>query len=103
MTRTFPADKRKHVPQRSCVICKQVRAKRELTRLVSTASGIHIDLSGKANGRGAYLCGDPECWAKAARGEGLGKALKIELNDRDRALLTEHGVELAALTMKQHE
>ena len=46
-----------HIPQRTCVACRQARPKRELIRLVRTAdSGVEIDRQGKTAGRGAYLC-----------------------------------------------
>lgn len=62
----------RHVPQRTCVVCRQVRPKRELTRLVRISSGsVEIDMSGKIPGRGAYLCRDPRCWESGLGGRGL--------------------------------
>lgn len=96
--------RQKHVPQRSCVVCRQVRSKRELTRLVSLPEqGVQIDPSGKMAGRGAYLCGDPACWEKAARGEALGKALRVNLTEQDRARLSAHGAQLALQLQSNHE
>jgi len=83
---------RKHVPQRTCVVCRQVRSKRELTRLVyGDGQGIALDPAGKAPGRGAYLCDRRACWEQAARSDIIGKALRISLSAQDRALLEAHG------------
>lgn len=98
------AVRQKHVPQRSCVVCRQVNTKRELTRLVCLPEqGVQIDPSGKMAGRGAYLCGNPACWEKAARGEALGKALRVSLTEQDRAQLSAHGAQLAPQYQSNHE
>ena len=76
----------KHIPQRTCVGCRQVQAKRALTRVVRTDTGIVIDLSGKMAGRGAYIHNLQTCWQAAIKGK-LANALKIELNDDDRKKL----------------
>jgi len=56
----------KHIPQRTCVACRQTRPKRELIRIVRTPDGIiRVDETGKANGRGVYLCRNRTCWDKA--------------------------------------
>jgi predicted RNA-binding protein YlxR (DUF448 family) len=94
----------KHVPQRSCIICRQVRSKRELLRLVYVPdTGVQIDTTGKAPGRGAYLCGDPACWEKAARGDALSKALRVTLSEQDRALITAHKALLAPQLQPNHD
>jgi len=68
----------KHVPQRICVACRRADAKRALIRLVRDADGrVHIDPTGKRNGRGAYLCDDPECWNQAIRRHMLERALRV--------------------------
>ena len=84
--RTQPLRPR-HIPQRTCVACRDKEAKRSLTRIVRTPTGeIEIDPTGKRNGRGAYLCSDPRCWDKALTTPVLARALKTELTDdaRDR-------------------
>lgn len=56
----------KHIPLRTCVACRTVRAKRELIRIVRTPEGhICVDSTGKMNGRGAYLCRNRRCWQSA--------------------------------------
>lgn len=88
---------RKHVPERTCVICRQKAAKRSLIRLVRTADqGIQVDLSGKRNGRGAYLCHQPACWQRAWQGDALAKALRTTLSDADRAYLQAAALQFAA-------
>jgi len=53
----------KHIPQRTCIACRTVRAKRELLRIVRDSAGrVHADPTGKQAGRGAYLCRARECW-----------------------------------------
>jgi uncharacterized protein len=85
-----PVPRRKHVPQRMCVVCRESSAKRQLTRVVRTAdAGIQIDPTGKLNGRGAYLCDKPSCWKRAGETEVLAKALRTELTDEDKARLRE--------------
>jgi hypothetical protein len=78
----------KHIPQRTCVGCRQVQAKRTLTRVVRTDTGIVIDQSSKMAGRGAYIHNLQSCWQAAINGK-LANALKIELNDDDRKKLQE--------------
>lgn len=75
----------KHIPQRTCIVCRETNAKRTLTRLVRTPdAGIQVDPSGKKSGRGAYLCDKPTCWERALSTDLLGKALKTTLTDEDR-------------------
>jgi predicted RNA-binding protein YlxR (DUF448 family) len=90
------AQARKHVPERTCVICRQKAAKRSLIRLVRTAEGVQVDLSGKRNGRGAYLCHQPACWQRALQGDALAKALRTTLSDADRAYLQAAALQFAA-------
>jgi predicted RNA-binding protein YlxR (DUF448 family) len=79
---------RKHIPERTCIICRQKAAKRSLIRLVRTLDqGVQIDPSGKRNGRGAYLCHSAECWRRAINGDALAKALRTALSAEDRARL----------------
>jgi len=75
---------RKSAPQRMCVICREKREKRALTRFVSTLQGVFPDPTGKANGRGAYVCDQLQCWDRAINTGQLGKALHVALTDDDR-------------------
>lgn len=76
----------KHVPQRTCVGCRQVLAKRTLMRIVRTPEGVRVDAGGKMAGRGAYLHNQRSCWERGLKGA-LAHALKIELTDHDREYL----------------
>ena len=76
----------KHIPQRTCIGCRQVIAKRTLIRVVHTPQGVQVDLTGKANGRGAYLHDRRSCWERGLKGT-LSQALRIQLTDEDQAAL----------------
>ncbi|NNJ08803.1 YlxR family protein [Chloroflexales bacterium ZM16-3] len=68
----------KHVPQRTCVACRRTDAKRGLIRLVRTPEGLaEVDLTGKRNGRGAYLCHTVSCWEVAIKRHALERALRV--------------------------
>jgi uncharacterized protein len=86
----------RRVPQRTCVGCRSVLAKRQLVRLVRTAGGnVEIDPTGKAPGRGAYLHDRRDCWRKALASGALDHALKITLTEAERARLRAHGEQYA--------
>jgi len=78
----------KHVPQRTCVGCREVLPKRKMVGIVRTATGVQIDPTGKLPGRGAYLHDRRECWEHGLKGA-LGHALKTSLTPDDRARLEE--------------
>lgn len=68
------------VPTRSCVHCRTSRAKRELLRVIRTPDGgVAYDPTGKANGRGAYVCHDEACVVGATGRGGLARALGASL------------------------
>jgi hypothetical protein len=79
--------KRKHVPVRTCVVCRTKDSKRTLTRLVRTDAGVKVDPGGKMNGRGAYLCESRSCWERAVNTQILNQALRTTLTDEDRQRL----------------
>jgi predicted RNA-binding protein YlxR (DUF448 family) len=69
------------VPRRSCVTCRREADKSELMRIVRDSSGSAVwDPSGKAPGRGAYLCESLECFELAAKRHLLDRALRIRLD-----------------------
>lgn len=87
--------RRKHVPQRTCVACRTVRGKRELVRIVRTPEGtVMVDETGKRSGRGAYLCRQRSCWEAALARRQLEHALKVALTVDDEALLREYAAGL---------
>jgi len=76
-------------PRRTCVSCRTERDKRDLVRIVRTTGGaVAVDLTGKASGRGAYLCADPACWSKALKSRAVQRALEIPSSQALSALLT---------------
>ncbi len=81
-----PASKPK--PQRTCVTCRQVTDKKELVRVVRVSDGnVEIDLSGKKNGRGAYLCRTRRCWETALKSGRLEHSLNTVMDREHRAQL----------------
>ena len=81
----------KHVPQRTCLACRKVKPKQELVRLVRVTDGrIEVDPGGKKAGRGAYLCGLPECWEVGLKSGRLEHALKTMLTVPNREQLGEY-------------
>ena len=75
--------RKKHVPQRTCVGCREVLPKRALIRIVKSPEGVKVDVTGKAHGRGAYLHDERSCWEKGIRGA-LDHALKTKLTDQEK-------------------
>ena len=81
----------KHVPQRMCVACRQKDAKRQYVRVVRTPEGrVQVDPTGKANGRGAYLCPRRGCWEKALETGALGRALNTTIDSDTKSELAEY-------------
>jgi uncharacterized protein len=69
--------KLRKIPQRKCVACQQMKGKKELIRVVRSPLGdIQIDLTGKKPGRGAYLCGEVDCFKLAKKSKAFERALK---------------------------
>ena len=70
----------KKIPQRQCMGCRERKAKREMIRVVRGTDGIvRLDFGGKMNGRGAYICPDPECLKKAQRSKALERSLEVDI------------------------
>lgn len=88
MPKKRPVQRVKHVPQRTCVGCREVLPKRTMIRVVRTTEGVKIDPTGKLAGRGAYLHDRRVCWERGLRGA-LAHALKAEISPDERARLEE--------------
>lgn len=72
----------KKIPLRKCTGCGEMKPKKELVRVVKTPEGeISLDPTGKMNGRGAYLCKDPQCLRKAQKSKRIEKALSCTVPD----------------------
>jgi predicted RNA-binding protein YlxR (DUF448 family) len=67
---------------RTCAVCRQVRPKRAMTRLVRSGESALADRTGKAAGRGTYVCDDPACREPQRLAEAVRRALGVELDPR---------------------
>mgnify|MGYP004605112991 CR=1 FL=1 len=71
----------KKVPMRTCIGCRQVKNKKELIRVVKNKEGqVFVDLTGRQNGRGAYICANKDCLEKAIKTKSLEKTLKTAID-----------------------
>lgn len=81
MTKNNSCESEKRSPQRMCVVCKEMKDKASLLRIVRTPDGEYkIDDTGKAAGRGAYLCDNAECVTKCIKKKILNKAFKTTID-----------------------
>lgn len=72
----------KNIPQRTCIGCKEKKDKKDLIRVVKDKEGnIFIDKTGKANGRGAYICDDITCLDKAIKSKSLQRNFETEITE----------------------
>ncbi len=71
----------KKIPMRQCVGCGEMKSKREMMRVLRSAEddSICLDMTGKKNGRGAYLCKSRDCLAKARKNKGLERSFKASI------------------------
>ena len=70
----------KKIPMRQCVGCGEMKSKKEMMRVLKSAEGsIVLDMTGRKNGRGAYLCTDRECLIKARKNKGLERSFKMSI------------------------
>ena len=85
----------KHTPHRTCVVCRAVRPKRELVRIVRVPAGdVVVDVTGKSNGRGAYLCRQQTCWLAPMMVARVEQALRIRLSPETRSVLVAYAQDL---------
>jgi len=72
----------KSLPQRTCIGCNEIKLKKELIRIVKNKeSQIFIDKTGKANGRGAYICDNIECLEKAIKTKRLERSFETQISE----------------------
>ncbi len=72
------------IPMRTCTGCRQEKNKKDLIRVVRSKEGdVSVDMTGKKNGRGAYICPNQECLEKAIKNKGLEKTLNISGIDEE--------------------
>ncbi|HIZ23375.1 MAG TPA: YlxR family protein [Candidatus Blautia faecigallinarum] len=68
------------VPMRQCIGCREMKNKKEMIRVIRSADEkIELDVTGKKNGRGAYLCFSRDCLEKAVKNHGLERSLKAAI------------------------
>jgi len=73
----------KKVPMRQCLGCRQMKPKKELTRVVRSPEGeISLDLKGRSPGRGAYVCPDAACFARARKSKAFERALSVTIPEQ---------------------
>lgn len=71
----------KKIPLRQCVGCGEMKSKKEMMRVLKTADDeITLDVTGKKNGRGAYLCKQEDCLKKAIKNKGLERSFKKSID-----------------------
>ena len=84
----------KKIPMRTCIACRQMKPKKEMLRIVKTADGdIFYDPTGKAAGRGAYICGAEECMKKLGDKKLLHKAFSADVTQEVYTSVKEQSVE----------
>jgi predicted RNA-binding protein YlxR (DUF448 family) len=72
------------VPERTCVGCQEIKPKKTLIRIVRTPENVlMVDPTGKANGRGAYICPRSECLEAAIKSKRLARALEVTISPED--------------------
>lgn len=72
----------KKIPMRQCVGCREMKQKNTLIRILKTDSeGFIVDVTGKKNGRGAYICPNADCFNKAVMTKGLERSFKMPIED----------------------
>ncbi len=70
----------KKIPMRQCIGCGEMKSKKEMMRVLKTPEDdIILDVTGKKNGRGAYLCKNVECLQKARKNKGVERSFKISI------------------------
>ena len=79
----------KKIPMRTCIACRAEKPKRELIRVVKFGDEIKLDLTGKANGRGAYVCNNVECIEKLKKGKLLNRTFSCQVLDATYDAITE--------------
>ena len=71
----------KKTPMRMCVCCREMKPKKSMLRIVKSGDEITLDLTGKKNGRGAYICDDENCIKKLRKQKVLSRVFSVDVND----------------------
>ena len=84
----------KHIPVRTCCGCGRKSGKRDMVRIVRSPDGsVSVDDTGKAVGRGAYLCEDPVCWENGVNRNRLDRTLNTTIGSEQRIALLAYAEE----------
>ena len=75
--------KNRSVPMRRCIGCMESKPKSELIRIACYEGEVSVDRTGRARGRGVYLCPREECLQRAAKKKALQRSLKVKITDED--------------------
>ena len=87
----------KKIPMRQCIGCGEAKSKKEMMRILHTPEGAFVlDVTGKKNGRGAYLCKNKECLEKAIKTKGLERSFKMSIPAEVYAQLKEEFIDIEA-------
>lgn len=74
--------KTKKIPLRLCIACRELKPKKDMLRIVKNSEGkIFLDFSGKASGRGAYICNDENCVKKLKKQRLINKVFACEVDE----------------------
>lgn len=73
--------KEKKIPERMCVACRAMLPKRDMLRIVKSGDIVKLDFTGKAAGRGAYICDNPDCIKKCIKQRTLNRVFAQEIPD----------------------
>ena len=80
----------KKIPMRRCIACHEMKPKKEMLRIVKPKEGdVFIDFTGKAAGRGAYICNSPDCVKKLRKGRLLNKTFAAQIPEEVYARIEE--------------
>ena len=92
--------KDRKIPMRKCVGCMTSKEKKELVRIAGFEGQLSVELTGRAKGRGAYLCRDnPDCWEKAYKRKALERSLGMEITAEAKEKIF---AELREMSHEQH-
>lgn len=73
----------KRIPERTCIGCNETKPKNELLRIVKDKeNSVCVDITGKKNGRGAYICAKQECLEKAIKSNRLSKLFELNIDKK---------------------
>ena len=97
------SQKEHHIPQRTCVGCRETKPKRELIRIIGTQTGAEVDTTGRKSGRGAYLCKAISCWEAGLEEGRLEHALRTRISAENRKELRNTLIQLASQREEANE